>query len=59
MIVYELLSRNVSEPSKFKEMKDTRLKLKKAKDKRQEALKIVISNMVSIKKPFERVLPAV
>jgi hypothetical protein len=43
MIEYEFLSRNVKEPSKFKEVRDTRLKLKAKKDKKQAPLKIVIN----------------
>lgn len=43
MINYGFLSRNVKDPSKFTEIRDTRLELKKAKDKRQGALKIVIN----------------
>jgi hypothetical protein len=43
MINYGFLSRNVQEPQKFTEIRDTRIKLKHAKDKRQGALKIVIN----------------
>lgn len=48
MINYNLLSRNVQNPNKFKEIKDKRLELKRLKDSKQGALKIVINNMVSI-----------
>lgn len=43
MIIYNFLSRNVKEPGKFKEIRDTRLKLKAIKDKKQAPLKIVIN----------------
>ncbi|MFD2046032.1 hypothetical protein ACFSTA_12420 [Ornithinibacillus salinisoli] len=43
MIEYEYLSRNVKNPEKFREIRDTRLKYKAAKDKRQAPLKIVIN----------------
>jgi DNA polymerase elongation subunit (family B) len=43
MIEYGYLSRNVINPDKFREIRDTRLKYKAAKDKRQAPLKIVIN----------------
>lgn len=43
MIEYGYLSRNVKNPAKFREIRDTRLKYKAAKDKRQAPLKIVIN----------------
>ena len=43
MIAYELLSRNVRDPSKFKGIRDHRIELKHAKDPRQKALKLVIN----------------
>lgn len=43
MIVHELLSRNVRDPSKFKSIRDHRIELKHAKDPRQKALKLVIN----------------
>ncbi|WP_424474820.1 hypothetical protein [Oceanobacillus kimchii] len=43
MIEYDYLSRNVKNPDKFREIRDTRLKYKAAKDKRQAPLKIVIN----------------
>ncbi|WP_371069125.1 hypothetical protein [Sediminibacillus sp. JSM 1682029] len=43
MIEYDYLSRNVKDANKFKEIRDTRLKYKAAKDKRQAPLKIVIN----------------
>ncbi|GAB2553590.1 hypothetical protein [Gracilibacillus alcaliphilus] len=43
MIEYGYLSRNVKDPEKFREIRDTRLKYKAAKDKRQAPLKIVIN----------------
>lgn len=50
MIIYDLLSRNVINPKKFKEIKDKRLELKKLKDSKQEALKIVINGTYGISK---------
>lgn len=44
MIEYNLLSRNVSDPSKFKEIRDQRIIFKKAKDVRQAPLKIVLNS---------------
>lgn len=43
MIEYDYLSRNVKNPDKFREIRDTRLKYKAAKDNRQAPLKIVIN----------------
>lgn len=43
MIAHELLSRNVRDPSKFKDIRDHRIELKHAKDTRQKALKLVIN----------------
>lgn len=43
MIEYLLLSRNVEDPSKYKDMRDRRLKLKREKNPIQEALKIVLN----------------
>lgn len=43
MIAHELLSRNVQDPSKFKGIRDHRIKLKHAKDPRQKALKLVVN----------------
>lgn len=43
MIVHKLLSRNVSDPSKFKGIRDHRIELKHAKDPRQKVLKLVIN----------------
>lgn len=43
MIEYGYISRNVREPSKFKEIRDKRLELKKQKDPRQLPMKIVIN----------------
>lgn len=44
MINYGFLSRNVKNPDKFREIRDTRLELKKKKDPRQAPLKIVINS---------------
>src|SRR5690625_1501909 len=43
MIEYNYLSRNVKNPAKFKEIRDTRLELKVKGDKREGPLKIVIN----------------
>lgn len=43
MIEYNYLSRNVRNPDKFREIRDTRLKYKAAKNKREAPLKIVIN----------------
>lgn len=43
MIAHELLSRNVRDPSKFKDIRDHRIELKHTKDPRQKALKLVIN----------------
>nr|WP_231514829.1 hypothetical protein [Oceanobacillus salinisoli] len=43
MIEYDYLSRNVKNKAKFREIRDTRLKYKVKKDKRQAPLKIVIN----------------
>ncbi|NFH01366.1 hypothetical protein FC831_13945 [Clostridium botulinum] len=50
MIKYKLLSRNVKNPNKFKEIKDKRLELKRLKDGKQGALKIVINATFGISK---------
>lgn len=44
MIEYDFLSRNVSEPKKYKEIRDTRLKLKAEKNPMQEPYKIVLNS---------------
>lgn len=43
MIVHDLLSRNVQDPSKFEGIRDHRIELKHAKDPRQKALKLVVN----------------
>jgi DNA polymerase len=43
MIAHELLSRNVRDPSKFKDIRDHRIELKHEKDPRQKALKLVVN----------------
>ena len=43
MIEYDYVSRNVKDPAKFKEIRDTRLKYKEEDDKREGPLKIVIN----------------
>lgn len=44
MIEYGFLSRNVSEPKKYKEIRDTRLKLKAEKNPMQQPYKIVLNS---------------
>ncbi|MCC3867826.1 hypothetical protein K0039_06370 [Terrisporobacter mayombei] len=44
MIEYELLSRNVQNPSKFKEIRDTRFKFKKEKNPIEKSLKLVLNS---------------
>lgn len=44
MIVYNWLSRNVADPSKFKEIYNTRLKLKAEKNPMQQPYKIVLNS---------------
>jgi hypothetical protein len=44
MIEYNYLSRNVKNPEKYKEIRDTRLKLKKKEDPREAPLKIVLNS---------------
>lgn len=44
MIEYGLLSRNVQNPSKFKEIRDTRFNLKKEKNPIEKSLKLVLNS---------------
>lgn len=44
MIEYNLLSRNVKNPSKFREIRDTRFKLKKEKNPMEKSLKLVLNS---------------
>jgi DNA polymerase elongation subunit (family B) len=44
MINHDLMSRNVSDRSKYREIRDKRLELKKVKDPRQQPLKIVLNS---------------
>lgn len=44
MIEYNLISRNISDPNKFKEIYEKRLKYKAEKDPRQAPLKIVLNS---------------
>lgn len=44
MIEYNLLSRNVQNPSKFKEIRDTRFKFKKEKNPIEQSLKLVLNS---------------
>lgn len=43
MIIYNYLSRNVSNPKKYREIRDTRLELKKLKNKKQACYKLVLN----------------
>ena len=44
MIEYKLLSRNVQNPDKFKEIRDTRFKFKKEKNPIEKSLKLVLNS---------------
>ena len=44
MIEYNLLSRNIEDPSKFKQIRDTRINFKKEKNKIEKSLKIVLNS---------------
>src|SRR5690606_13733221 len=44
MIEYGYNSRNINDPSKYKEIRDTRLELKRKKDPRQQPYKIVLNS---------------
>lgn len=44
IINYNLLSRNVSKPEKYKQIRDTRIELKKNKDPKEYPLKIVLNS---------------
>ena len=46
MIEYKLLSRNVQNPDKFKEIRDTRFKFKKEKNPIEKSLKIVLNSAI-------------
>jgi DNA polymerase elongation subunit (family B) len=50
IIEYDLMSRNVQDRNKYKEIKETRLKLKRDKDPRQGSLKIVLNATYGILK---------
>ena len=44
MIEYGLLSRNIQNPTKFKEIRDTRFKFKKEKNSIEKSLKLVLNS---------------
>lgn len=44
MIEYDFLSRNIKDPSKYREIRDTRIVLKKKKDPKQAPYKIVLNS---------------
>lgn len=44
MIEYDLISRNVKNPDKFREIRDTRIAMKKEKDPQEKSLKIVLNS---------------
>lgn len=44
MIEYNMLSRNVGNPGKFREIRDVRLEFKKQKNKREKSFKIVLNS---------------
>lgn len=50
IINYNLLSRSVSEPKKYKQIRDTRIELKKNKDPREYPLKIVLNSVYGASK---------
>lgn len=50
MINYDCLSRNVLEPKKYEDIKRRRLELKRLKDKKQGALKLVLNSTYGILK---------
>lgn len=50
IINYNLLSRNVSEPKKYKQIRDTRIELKKNKDPKEYPLKIVLNSVFGASK---------
>ena len=43
MINYKYLSRNVARPDKYRQIRDKRIELKKLKDKKQEAYKLILN----------------
>lgn len=54
MINENYSSRKLKDPNKFKEMRDRRLELKKAKDERQSALKLIINATYGILKSRDK-----
>ena len=44
MIEYDLLSRNVKDPQKYKEIRDTRFQFKKDKNPIEKSLKLVLNS---------------
>lgn len=50
IINYNLLSRNVSKPEKYKQIRDTRIELKKNKDPKEYPLKIVLNSVFGASK---------
>ncbi|MEF9992209.1 MAG: DNA polymerase domain-containing protein [Romboutsia sp.] len=44
MIGYNLLSRNIKNPEKYREIRDTRFELKRNGDKREQSLKLVLNS---------------
>ena len=56
MVNHNYISRKLKSPSIFKDMKDTRLRLKKAKDKKQLPLKICINATYGIHKSRDKAI---
>ena len=56
MIEYNLLSRNVLNPEKFKEIRDTRINLKKLKNPIEKSLKIVLNGTFGASKDINNEL---
>ena len=56
MIEYNLLSRNIEDPKKFKEIRDSRIKFKKEKNKIEKSLKIVLNSTYGASKDSDNKL---
>ncbi|MBC2367817.1 hypothetical protein HBP99_04180 [Listeria booriae] len=55
MIEYDLLSRNIAEPKKYRKIRDKRLVLKRNKDKQQKPYKILLNGTFgATKDPFNK-----
>lgn len=56
MIEYNLISRNVKNPNKFREIRDTRIEMKKNKDPQEKSLKIVLNSTFGASKDINNEL---